>query len=81
MITVTVTTSQTNSIVRKGQTATIEKTKRVAAMIDAGILIDLTPQPEFVCPECGKIYRTTAGRDSHVADKHEEDGDVSQNPS
>lgn len=77
---VTVTATQTTSIVRKGETVTVERTERVSDMISAGILIDLTPTPEFVCPECGKTYKTEAGRDNHVDDKHREDADVGTSP-
>jgi hypothetical protein len=24
----------------------------------------------FMCPECGREYKTETGRDNHVADKH-----------
>lgn len=39
--------------------------------------VDLTPEevPDptpvaFLCPECGKTYKTETGRDNHLATKH-----------
>ena len=30
------------------------------------------PKTEFICKECGKVYKTQKGLDSHIATKHKE---------
>jgi hypothetical protein len=42
---VKVTTRRSNAIVRKGETVEVEWTPRIGRLIDAGRLVDLTPQP------------------------------------
>ena len=35
-----------------------------------GLIVE--EKPQFVCPECGRVYASQANLDKHIEDKHPE---------
>lgn len=37
-----------------------------------GLIVKKEEKPQFVCPECGKVYASQENLDKHIKEKHPE---------